>query len=148
MLDGRTVGQGELLDVAMDEDRARSLHRTLRSLSTGPDPKLREMATAVLRGDLTAQEAFTDPEYTTALFSAAAEVRRAGEGRSAVEAREAGERFGEWQQQRRVEDERERAEQEAPGDAAKPQSVPKHLARPGRDSRLGGPRPEGPFRHR
>lgn len=78
MPDGREVDQAELLDVAKDEDRARSLLRALRTLSTGPDPKLREMARGVLRGDLTAEQAFTDPEYTAALFAGAAKVRRAG----------------------------------------------------------------------
>ncbi|MFJ9152888.1 hypothetical protein ACIRP7_33590 [Streptomyces sp. NPDC102270] len=39
MPDGREVDQAELLDVAEDEDRARSLLRALRTLSTGPDPK-------------------------------------------------------------------------------------------------------------
>ncbi|MFE9441168.1 hypothetical protein ACFYO2_19640 [Streptomyces sp. NPDC006602] len=148
MPDGRKVDRGELLDVAKDEERARSLHRTLRSLSSGPDPKLREMATAVLRGDLTAEQAFTDPEYMAALFSGAAEVRRAGEKRSAAEAREAGGRFDDWQQERRAEDERERAEQDAQRHVAETRSVPKHLAGPGRPSGLGGPRPEGRFRQR
>ncbi|WP_175647607.1 hypothetical protein [Streptomyces cyaneochromogenes] len=129
MPERRDVGPEELLDVAKDEDRARSLHRTLRSLSTGPDPKLREMATSVLRGDITAQEAFTDREYSAALFSGAAEVRRAGEARSDREAREAGERFADWQQERKAEDERERAEQDTPGHSA-------------------AKRPESPFRHR
>lgn len=93
MRDGREIGPGELLDVAKDEERARSLHQALRGLRSGPDPTLRAMATQVLRGDLTAREAFTDPEYTVALFSGAAAVRRAGERRSAADAREAGERF-------------------------------------------------------
>ncbi|WP_316959708.1 hypothetical protein [Streptomyces sp. TRM68367] len=145
MPDGREVDQAELLDVAKDEDRARSLHRTLRSLSTDPDPKLREMATAVLRGDLTAEQAFTDPEYMAALFSGAAEVRRAGEKRSVAEA---GGRFDDWQQERRAEDERERSEQDAQRHVEKTRSVPKHLAGPGRYYGLGGPRPEDRFRHR
>ncbi|MEU6356787.1 hypothetical protein ABZ896_47065 [Streptomyces sp. NPDC047072] len=107
MPDGREVADSELLDVAKDEERARSLRRALRALSTGADPKLREMANGVLRGELSPQQAFTDPEYTAALFSGAAEVRRAGERRSEAEAREAGERFGAWQAARRdeVEDE-------------------------------------------
>ncbi|MGV9566055.1 hypothetical protein [Streptomyces sp. NPDC003480] len=145
---GRNLDPEDLLGVAQDEDRARSLHRTLRSLSASPDPKLREMATAVLRGDLTAEQAFSDPDYMAALFSGAAEVQRAGEKRSAAEAREAGERFDEWQQERRAWDERERAEQDAPRHAAKTRSTPKHLAGPGRYSGLDGPTPESPFRHR
>lgn len=154
MPEGRDVGPEELLSVAKDEDRARSLHRTLRSLSTGPDPKLREMAGAVLRGDITAQEAFTDREYSAALFSGAAEVRRAGEARSDREAREAGERFADWQQERNAEDERERAEQDASGHSAATRSASDHTGGPWRHSGLGGqggqagPRPESPFRHR
>ncbi|WP_266382046.1 hypothetical protein [Streptomyces canus] len=132
MPDGREVDQAELLDVAKDEDRARSLLRALRTLSTGPDPKLREMARGVLRGDLTAQQAFTDPEYTAALFSGAAKVRRAGEQRSDAEAREAGERFGEWQRERRTEDERE--------DQGTSQSDTAPRTTPGRQ-------PAGPWRH-
>ena len=107
MPDGREVDQGELLGVAKDEERARSLLRALRTLSTGPDPKLREMANGVLRGNLSAEQAFTDPEYTAALFSGADKVRRAGERRSDAEAREAGARFGEWQRARDAEQERE-----------------------------------------
>ncbi|WP_141204788.1 hypothetical protein [Streptomyces griseorubiginosus] len=107
MPDGREVDQGELLGVAKDEERARSLLRALRTLSTGPDPKLREMANGVLRGSLSAEQAFTDPEYTAALFSGADKVRRAGELRSDAEAREAGARFGEWQRARDAEQERE-----------------------------------------
>ncbi|MFF3962875.1 hypothetical protein ACFYZI_15020 [Streptomyces griseorubiginosus] len=107
MADGREVDQGELLGVAKDEERARSLLRALRTLSTGPDPKLREMANGVLRGSLSAEQAFTDPEYTAALFSGADKVRRAGELRSDAEAREAGARFGEWQRARDAEQERE-----------------------------------------
>jgi len=105
--DGREVDQGELLGVAKDEERARSLLRALRTLSTGPDPKLREMANGVLRGSLSAEQAFTDPEYTAALFSGADKVRRAGELRSDAEAREAGARFGEWQRARDADQERE-----------------------------------------
>ncbi|MDQ0910862.1 ferritin-like protein [Streptomyces canus] len=52
MPDGREVDQAELLNVAKNEDCARSLLRALRTLSTGPDPKLREMARGVLRGHL------------------------------------------------------------------------------------------------
>ncbi|MEU0406403.1 hypothetical protein ABZ307_01060 [Streptomyces griseorubiginosus] len=107
MSDGREVDQGELLGVAQDEERARSLLRALRTLSTGPDPKLREMANGVLRGHLSAEQAFTDPEYTAALFSGADKVRRAGELRSDAEAREAGARFGDWQRARDAEQDRE-----------------------------------------
>ncbi|MCX4860550.1 hypothetical protein OG426_18060 [Streptomyces canus] len=156
MPDGREVDQAELLDVAKDEDRARSLLRALRTLSTGPDPKLREMARGVLRGDLTAEQAFTDPEYTAALFSGADKVRRAGEQRSDAEAREAGARFGEWQQARRTEDERE-VQGTAPSDTA-PRTTPEQQpAGPWRHSgpgEVGGPgtlgvsRPTGPSGHR
>lgn len=131
--DGREVDQGELLGVAKDEERARSLLRALRSLSTGPDPKLREMADGVLRGRLTAEQAFTDPEYTAALFAGADKVRRAGERRSDAEAREAGERFGEWQQARRAEDERDE------GDDGQ------DTAPPGTESRTDSGRPAGPW---
>lgn len=110
MVEGREVGQGELLGVAKDEERARSLLRALRTLSTGSDPKLREMADGVLRGRLTAEHAFTDPEYTAALFAGADKVRRAGESRSEAEARDAGERFGAWQRARL--DESESGDQE------------------------------------
>jgi hypothetical protein len=117
--DGREVDQAELLGVAKDEERARSLLRALRTLSTGPDPKLREMAGGVLRGDLTAQQAFTDPEYTAALFAGADKIRRAGELRTEAEAREAGERFGAWQESRSAEDEPEgRGDGEVRGDGA------------------------------
>ncbi|MGW7722734.1 hypothetical protein [Streptomyces canus] len=156
MPDGREVDQAALLDVAKDEDRARSLLRALRTLGTGPDPKLREMARGVLRGDLTAEQAFTDPEYTAALFSGADKVRRAGERRSDAEAREAGERFGEWQQARRTEEEREdqgtAQPDTAPGTAPGQQpagpwrhSGPGGVGGPGA---LGGSRPAGPFGHR
>lgn len=114
MPDGREVDQGELLGVAKDEERARSLLRALRTLSTGPDPKLREMAGGVLRGDLTAEQAFTDPEYTAALFSGADKVRRAGERRSDAEAQEAGARFGEWQRARDAGQEREEKDPDGP----------------------------------
>ncbi|MFE3030686.1 hypothetical protein ACFXKY_03470 [Streptomyces canus] len=136
MPDGREVDQAELLGVAKDEDRARSLLRALRTLSTGPDPKLREMATGVLRGDLTAEQAFTDPEYTAALFSGADKIRRAGERRTDAEAREAGERFGEWQQARRTEDERE---DQGEGRGASPSGTDPR--------RASGEQPAGPWRH-
>ncbi|KUN12610.1 hypothetical protein AQI96_14995 [Streptomyces canus] len=151
------MDQAELLDVAKDEDRARSLLRALRTLSTGPDPKLREMARGVLRGDLTAQQAFTDPEYTAALFSGAAKVRRAGEQRSDAEAREAGERFGEWQQARRTEDAREEQGEDqgtSQSDTASRTAPGQQSAGPWRHSGaggvggpggLGGSRPAGPF---
>ncbi|MEU0208692.1 hypothetical protein [Streptomyces canus] len=144
MSDGREVDQAELLDVAKDEDRARSLLRALRTLSTGPDPKLREMARGVLRGDLTAQQAFTDPEYTDALFSGAAKVRRAGEQRSEAEAREAGERFAEWQQARRTEDEGEDqgTSRTAPGQQS---TGPWRHPGSGGPGGLGGSRPAGGF---
>jgi hypothetical protein len=157
--DGREVDQAELLDVAKDEDRARSLLRALRTLSTGPDPKLREMARGVLRGDLTAEQAFTDPEYTAALFSGADKIRRAGELRSEAEAREAGERFGEWQQARRTEDEREdQGEGEGtPQSDTSPRTSPQQPTGPWRHSGaggvggpggLGGSRPAGGLGHR
>jgi hypothetical protein len=157
--DGREVDQAELLDVAKDEDRARSLLRALRTLSTGPDPKLREMARGVLRGDLTAEQAFTDPEYTAALFSGADKIRRAGELRSEAEAREAGERFGEWQQARRTEDEREdQGEGEGtPQSDTSPRTSPQQPTGPWRHSSaggvggpggLGGSRPAGGLGHR
>ena len=150
MPDGREVDQAELLDVAKDEDRARSLLRALRTLSTGPDPKLREMARGVLRGDLTAEQAFTDPEYTAALFSGADKVRRAGELRSEAEAREAGERFGEWQQARRTEDEREDQDEGegTPQSDTSPRTSPQQPTGPWRHSGpsgLGGSRPAGGF---
>ncbi|MDH6551529.1 hypothetical protein M2161_003521 [Streptomyces sp. SAI-133] len=153
MPDGREVDQGELLGVAKDEERARSLLRALRTLSTGPDPKLREMASGVLRGDLTAEQAFTDPEYTAALFSGADRIRRAGERRTEAEAREAGERFGAWQAARDAVDEDEGEGEEtagAPSDAPsrpapRPPSGP--WGQPGAGG-LGGSRPAGPFGHR
>ena len=159
MPDGREVDQAELLDVAKDEDRARSLLRALRTLSTGPDPKLREMARGVLRGDLTAEQAFTDPEYTAALFSGADKVRRAGELRSEAEAREAGERFGEWQQARRTEDEREDQDEGegTPQSDTSPRTSPQQPTGPWRHSGvggvggpggLGGSRPAGGFGQR
>ncbi len=129
--DSREVGAEDLMDVTHDTDRARSLRRALDSLRAGPDPKLREMASAVLRGELTAQQAFTDPEYTSALFAGAAEVRRAGERRSAAEADEAGARFTAWQRVRDAEGERERAEHEAAHWNPGPRSMPKHRAAPG-----------------
>lgn len=95
----------------------------------GPDPKLREMASAVLRGELTAQQAFTDPEYTSALFAGAAEVRRAGEQRSSSEVDEAGARFAAWQRQRDGEDEDERAESARRNSGSR--LMPKHRADPG-----------------
>lgn len=147
MPDGREVDQAELLDVAKDEDRARSLLRALRTLSTGPDPKLREMARGVLRGDLTAQQAFTDPEYTAALFSGAAKVRRAGEQRSDAEAREAGERFGEWQRARRTEDEREDQDTSPSAPGQQPTGPWRHPGTGGVGG-LGGSRPAGGFGHR
>jgi hypothetical protein len=153
--DGREVDQGELLGVAKDEERARSLLRALRTLSTGPDPKLREMAGRVLRGDLAAEQAFTDPEYTTALFAGAAEVRRAGEQRSDAEAREAGERFGEWQEARTRSAEDEHGEDQgasrsdaetraASGDSAGPW----RYSGPGGPGGLGGSRSASPFGNR
>lgn len=150
MPDGREVDQAELLDVAKDEGRARSLLRALRTLSTGPDPKLREMARGVLRGDLTAEQAFTDPEYTAALFSGADKVRRAGERRTDAEAREAGERFGEWQHARRTEDERE-DQGTSQSDTASRTAPGQQSAGPWRHSGmggvggLGGSRPAGPI---
>ncbi|MFF7048705.1 hypothetical protein ACFY94_10145 [Streptomyces griseorubiginosus] len=148
MADGREVDQGELLGVAKDEERARSLLRALRTLSTGPDPKLREMANGVLRGNLSAEQAFTDPEYTAALFSGADKVRRAGESRSDAEAREAGARFGEWQRARDAEQERE--EKDSDGGSQDRQSA----ERPGAPGGLRGPdqlhgiRPGNRFGHR
>ncbi|WP_020136409.1 hypothetical protein [Streptomyces sp. 351MFTsu5.1] len=133
MADGREVDQGELLGVAKDEERARSLLRALRTLSTGPDPKLREMANGVLRGSLSAEQAFTAPEYTAALFSGADKVRRAGEQRSDAEAREAGARFGEWQRARDAEQEREEEGPEAR------QQGGERTERPGAPGGLGGP---------
>ncbi|MDT0483479.1 hypothetical protein [Streptomyces doebereineriae] len=144
MPDGREVDQAELLDVTKDEDRARSLLRALRTLSTGPDPKLREMARGVLRGDLTAQQAFTDPEYTSALFSGAAKVRRAGEQRSDAEAREAGERFGEWQQERRTEGEGEDQDTSRTAPGQQPTGPWRHSGTGGAGG-LGGSRPAGGF---
>ncbi|MET8077647.1 hypothetical protein [Streptomyces sp. NPDC005303] len=151
MPDGREVDQGELLGVAKDEERARSLLRALRTLSTGPDPKLREMARGVLRGDLTAEQAFTDPEYTAALFSGADKIRRAGELRTESEAREAGERFGAWQQARGTEDEREAQggegqdteRQDTEGRGAGGHGTPQPDAAP----RAASPQPSGPWRH-
>jgi hypothetical protein len=150
--DGREVDQAELLDVAKDEDRARSLLRALRTLSTGPDPKLREMATGVLRGDLTAEQAFTDPEYAGALFSGADKIRRAGERRTDAEAREASERFGAWQEARSTEEERgdEREGQGASPSEATPRPAPQQPSGPWRHpgaSGLGGSRPAGRFGH-
>ncbi|MEX1659337.1 hypothetical protein ABZ960_40335 [Streptomyces pseudovenezuelae] len=150
MPDGREVDQAELLGVAKDEERARSLLRALRTLSTGPDPKLREMATGVLRGDLTAEQAFTDPEYTAALFSGADSVRRAGERRTDAEAREAGERFGAWQEARSAGDE-SGDQGEGQGTAqpeATPRQAPQQPSGPWRNPGapgLGGSRPAGPF---
>ncbi|GLP70362.1 hypothetical protein TUSST3_69830 [Streptomyces sp. TUS-ST3] len=167
MPDGREVDQAELLGVAKDEERARSLLRALRTLSTGDDPKLREMARGVLRGDLTAEQAFTDPEYTAALFSGADRIRRAGERRTEAEAREAGERFGAWQEARRTEDEREERGEESAGSRSESQSTsrsdppppapPRQPAGPWHDSGagglggpggLGGSRPTGGFGQR
>ncbi|WP_199790120.1 hypothetical protein [Streptomyces canus] len=153
MPDGREVDQAELLGVAKDEERARSLLRALRTLSSGPDPKLREMATGVLRGDLTAEQAFTDPEYTAALFSGADKIRRAGELRTDAEAREAGERFGAWQEARSTEDERgDGGEgQGTPPSETTPRPAPQRPSGPwrhpgaGGPGGLGGPRPAGPF---
>ncbi|MGP3775619.1 hypothetical protein ACTWJ8_32850 [Streptomyces sp. SDT5-1] len=125
------MGAEELMEVTHDAGRARSLRRALDSLRAGPDPKLREMASAVLRGELTAQQAFTDREYTSALFAGAAEVRRAGERRSASDVDEAGARFAAWQRGRDAEDERERAEQEAARRNPGPRLLPKHRANPG-----------------
>lgn len=145
MADGREVDQGELLGVAKDEERARSLLRALRTLSTGPDPKLREMANGVLRGSLSAEQAFTDPEYTAALFSGADKVRRAGELRSDAEAREAGARFEDWQRSREAEQERD---EQAP--AGRDGDGQDRERRPGSPGGLSGPasaRPEGPWRH-
>lgn len=147
MPDGREVDQAELLDVAKDEDRARSLLRALRTLSDGPDPKLREMARGVLRGDLTAQQAFTEPEYTAALFAGAAKVRRAGEQRSDAEAREAGERFGEWQQARRTEEREDQGEDEGTSRTT-PEQQPTGPWRHSGPGALGGSRPTGGFGHR
>ncbi|MFI0514658.1 hypothetical protein ACH3Y9_39030 [Streptomyces sp. WSLK1-5] len=152
MPDGREVDQAELLGVAKDEERARSLLRALRTLSTGPDPKLREMAGGVLRGDLTAEQAFTDPEYTAALFSGADKIRRAGELRTEAEAREAGERFGAWQEARDTEDE---GENQSPDQEPRP--TPQPPSGPWRQSGTGGvggpgglgaSRSPGPFGHR
>ncbi|MFF7276344.1 hypothetical protein [Streptomyces griseorubiginosus] len=134
MSDGREVDQGELLGVAKDEERARSLLRALRTLSTGPDPKLRDMANGVLRGRLSAEQAFTDPEYTAALFSGADKVRRAGELRSDAEAREAGARFGEWQRARDAEQERE----EETGPEGRQQQDGASAERPATHGGLGG----------
>ncbi|MGX1370317.1 hypothetical protein RKD19_005676 [Streptomyces canus] len=152
MPDGREVDQAELLGVAKDEERARSLLRALRTLSTGPDPKLREMAGGVLRGDLTAEQAFTDPEYTAALFSGADKIRRAGELRTEAEAREAEERFGAWQEARDTEDE---SEKHSPDQEPRP--TPQPPSGPWRQSGTGGvggpgglgaSRSPGPFGHR
>lgn len=134
MSDGREVDQGELLGVAKDEERARSLLRALRTLSTGPDPKLRDMANGVLRGRLSAEQAFTEPEYTAALFSGADKVRRAGELRSDAEAREAGARFGEWQRARDAERERE----EETGPEGRQQQDGASAERPAAHGGLGG----------
>ncbi|MEU5043053.1 hypothetical protein [Streptomyces griseorubiginosus] len=136
MADGREVDQGELLGVAKDEERARSLLRALRTLSTGPDPKLREMANGVLRGSLSAEQAFTDPEYTAALFSGADKVRRAGELRSDAEAREAGARFGEWQRARDAEQEREEKD---PDGASQDRRSTERPGAPGGPGGLRGP---------
>ena len=150
MADGREVDQGELLGVAKDEERARSLLRALRTLSTGPDPKLREMANGVLRGSLSAEQAFTDPEYTAALFSGADSIRRAGERRTDAEAREAGERFGAWQEARSAGDE-SGDQGEGQGTAqpeATPRQAPQQPSGPWRNPGapgLGGSRPPGPF---
>ncbi|WP_260471028.1 hypothetical protein [Streptomyces sp. RP5T] len=155
MPDGREVDQAELLGVAKDEERARSLLRALRTLSTGPDPKLREMAGGVLRGDLTAEQAFTDPEYTAALFSGADKIRRAGELRTEAEAREAGERFGAWQEARDTEDEGEnQSPDQEPRPTPQPPSGPWRQSGTGGVGGVGGPgglgasRSPGPFGHR
>lgn len=131
MSDGREVGAEDLMDVTHDANRARSLRRALESLRAGPDPKLREMASAVLRGELTAQQAFTDPEYTSALFAGAAEVRRAGEQRSSSEVDEAGARFAAWQRQRDGEDEDEDERAESARRNSGSRLMPKHRADPG-----------------
>ncbi|MFK4105594.1 hypothetical protein ACI2L1_37140 [Streptomyces sp. NPDC019531] len=149
MVDGREVDPGELLGVAKDEERARSLLRALRTLSAGNDPKLREMADGVLRGRLTAEQAFTDPEYTAALFAGAEKVRREGERRSDAEAREAGESFGEWQRERDAEDERD--DQDTASAGAESRTASERSAGPwGRSGPggLGGSRPTGPLGHR
>lgn len=154
MPDGREVDQGELLGVAKDEERARSLLRALRTLSTGPDPKLREMARGVLRGDLTAEQAFTDPEYTAALFSGADKIRRAGELRTEAEAREAGERFGAWQETREAGDENESQDSEQGASQSDTSARPAPQQRPfgagevGGPGGLGGSRPAGPLGRR
>ncbi|RRR66251.1 hypothetical protein EHS43_45005 [Streptomyces sp. RP5T] len=149
------MDQAELLGVAKDEERARSLLRALRTLSTGPDPKLREMAGGVLRGDLTAEQAFTDPEYTAALFSGADKIRRAGELRTEAEAREAGERFGAWQEARDTEDEGEnQSPDQEPRPTPQPPSGPWRQSGTGGVGGVGGPgglgasRSPGPFGHR
>ncbi|WP_327029383.1 hypothetical protein OG989_00475 [Micromonospora sp. NBC_01740] len=47
-----------------DERRAKALRDALHQLANGRSPLLREMANAVLKGDITLREAFASPTYS------------------------------------------------------------------------------------
>lgn len=58
----------EVFDMAGgDSYRARAIHKLLIEIADGPDPLLREMATGVLRGDLSLRDATASQVYSDAI---------------------------------------------------------------------------------
>ncbi|MEY9994741.1 hypothetical protein ABIE67_006773 [Streptomyces sp. V4I8] len=112
----REIQDVELMGVAQNPEQALRLHRSLRTIAdaTSLGPELRDMARAVLSGNVDIKDALQDPRYTEAVFQRMHEIRRAADDQTYAERQQSKAKFAEWDVRQQAELDRERAERDAP----------------------------------
>lgn len=116
MPEERHIDPDELRELTSDPEQARRLHKALRTLSSAPgvDGRLKDMSRQVLRGDMGIKEAVSTESYTEAIYSRLGEMRRAAENQTYAERQASKAAFASWNEKREAEEDRERAERDAP----------------------------------
>ena len=72
------------------------------------------MARKVLRGDIAMQDAIGTDRYTEAIYGRLREMRTAAEDQTYAERQAVKGQFARWQEERQAEEDRERADRDAP----------------------------------
>ncbi|GGU99977.1 hypothetical protein GCM10010211_79160 [Streptomyces albospinus] len=116
MSNERQIEDADLMDVAHDQEQAQRLRKALKVLAENPNVggKLQEMAKEVLSGRISMKDAIETPDYMGALGDRMGQIRRAAENQTQAEREESRAKFAEWQEKQQQEEDRERAERDAP----------------------------------
>ncbi|MFF2812011.1 hypothetical protein ACFVT2_33525 [Streptomyces sp. NPDC058000] len=116
MSNERQIQDEDLMDVAHDQEQAHRLRKALKVLADNPNVggKLQEMAKEVLSGRMGMKEAIETPGYMNALGDRLDQMRHAAENQTMAEREESRAQFSEWQHKQEEEEDRERAERDAP----------------------------------